>query len=109
MVFPTFDLTAIFWEALITFIIDTIIFLIFHVRNVTLIVNFIWTFIIPYLWLTFFINSNPPIEQGVFAATNYFVLSFFNLFSFVLSAAISYVISSIAYVASDGRTEKPEF
>jgi phage shock protein PspC (stress-responsive transcriptional regulator) len=109
MITPTIDLTAIFWGAVIEFIVDTAIFLKFRIKNTTLIINFFLSFIIPYLIIWAFINSKPPVEQAIPVLGNYLVTSIVNLLIFVLSAGISYIIGSIVYQASGGRTEEPEF
>jgi hypothetical protein len=109
MTVPTIDLSAIFWGAVIEFIIETIIFLAFKIRGVTLAVNVILSFVIPFLGMWLYINSKPPIEQQILAIADYAVSAMVGLVVFVLSAVFSYIIGSIAYMLSGGRTEQPEF
>jgi hypothetical protein len=109
MSIPALDLSSIFWSAVADFVLSTMIFLIFRIRKVTLIFNVVISFVIPYLSIMFFINSKPPVEQAVPVIGNYIVSSLVNLLVFTLSLGISYIIGSIAYQVSGGRTEEPEF
>jgi hypothetical protein len=109
MITPIIDFTAIFWGAVIEFIVDTVIFLIFRVRSVTLKINFVLSFVIPYVSIILFINSKPPIEQAIPVLGDYLVTGIVSLFVFVFSAGISYIIGSIIYQVSGGKTEEPEF
>lgn len=109
MSLPTVNLTLIVLSAVIDFAIDTTIFLLFKIKRVTLAVNFFLTFIIPYLSIIMFINSRPSIDQAVPVMGNYIASTLVNLVVFMFSYAISYIIGSVAYVGSGGRTESPEW
>lgn len=108
MAIPTIDLSAIFWGAVVDFIIDTVIFLIFRIRRVTLAINITLSFIVPYLAIWLYINSKPPLEQEILAVADYFVSAIVGLFVFVLSAIFSYITGSVVHILSGGRTEQPE-
>lgn len=110
MSLPTIELNAIFWGAVIDCIISTAIFVIFKIRNLTAIITVIITFVIPTFSMMFYAQSvNYDINKTVPVMSDWITAYMYNFVGWLLACLFGFIINSIIYMASGGRTEAPDF
>jgi hypothetical protein len=110
MSLPTIDLNAIFWGAVIDCIISTAIFVIFKIKNLTAIITIVITFVIPTFSIMFYAQSvNFDINKTVPAMSDWITAYMYNFVAWLLSCLFGFIINSVIYTASGGRTEVPEW
>ena len=94
--------TIIIW-AIIDAIVDWLVFKIFRIRGITVLITVFLNFLIPSISFMLFSQSGVPFNEQIQVFGEIVFSYFINLFNFVISAAIGFIISVPLCLATGER------
>lgn len=110
MSLPTIDLNVMFWGAVLDCIISTVIYVLFKIRGLTAFITVVITFIIPTVLMMLYAQSvNYDINKTVPAMSDWIMAYMYNFVAWLLAGLFGFLINTVLYMVSGGRTEAPEW